>query len=114
MKTGRVARLNDRSFPGRTTLMKVSNVSTLWDYINRAMPWNAPKSLSVDEVYAVTAYLLNMGEVLPESFVLSDKNHRRGPGPAAQPQRQDHRPRPVAGPGPGQWRQARRAGPRPA
>ncbi len=74
VKTGRVARLNDRSFPGRTTLMKVSNVSTLWDYINRAMPWNAPKSLSVEEVYAVTAYLLNMGEVLPESFVLSDKN----------------------------------------
>jgi S-disulfanyl-L-cysteine oxidoreductase SoxD len=74
VKTGRVARLNDRGFPGRTTLMKVSNVSTLWDYINRAMPWNAPKSLSVDEVYAVTAYLLHLGEVLPDSFVLSDKN----------------------------------------
>jgi cytochrome c len=74
VKTGRVARLNDRSFPGRTTLMKVSSVSTLWDYINRAMPWNAPKSLSVEEVYAVTAYMLNMGEVLPDSFVLSDKN----------------------------------------
>jgi cytochrome c len=74
VKTGRVARLNDRSFPGRTTLMKVPTVSTLWDYINRAMPWNTPKSLTVEEVYAVTAYLLNMGEVLPESFVLSDKN----------------------------------------
>jgi cytochrome c len=72
--TGRVARLNDRGFPGRTTLMKVATVSTLWDYINRAMPWNAPKSLTVEEVYAVTAYLLNMGEVLPENFVLSDKN----------------------------------------
>jgi cytochrome c len=74
VKTGRVARLNDRSFPGRTTLMKVPTVSTLWDYINRAMPWNAPKSLTVEEVYAVTAYLLNMGEVLPEGFVLSDQN----------------------------------------
>ena len=31
--------------------------TTLWDYINRAMPWNAPKSLSADEVYAVTAYM---------------------------------------------------------
>jgi cytochrome c len=74
VKTGKVARLNDRSFPGRTTLMKVPTVSTLWDYINRAMPWNTPKSLTVEEVYAVTAYLLNMGEVLPENFVLSDKN----------------------------------------
>jgi hypothetical protein len=45
--------------PGRTTLMKVSQVSTLWDYIRRAMPWTQPKSLSTEEVYAVTAYLLN-------------------------------------------------------
>lgn len=74
IKTGRVARLTDESFPGRTTMMKVSSLSTLWDYINRAMPWNAPKSLSVEEVYAVTAYMLHLGEVLPENFVLSDKN----------------------------------------
>ena len=74
VKTGRVARLNDPSFPGRTTLMKVSSVSTLWDYINRAMPWAQPKSLSTEEVYGVTAYILHMGEVLPDTFVLSDKN----------------------------------------
>jgi len=43
----------------RTTLMKLSQLSTLWDYINRAMPWNAPKSLSADEVYGVTAYILS-------------------------------------------------------
>jgi len=72
IRTGRVARLNDTTFPGRTTLMKVSTVSTLWDYINRAMPWNAPKSLSTDEVFAVTAYLLNMGGIVPDGFVLSD------------------------------------------
>jgi len=74
VKTGRVARLTDEGFPGRTTLMKVSTVSTLWDYINRAMPWNAPKSLTVEEVYAVTAYLLNMGGILPDDFVMSDAN----------------------------------------
>ena len=73
VKTGHVARLNDPTFPGRTTLMKVATVSTLWDYINRAMPWTAPKSLKTDEVYAVTAYLLNMGDVLPAGFVLSDQ-----------------------------------------
>jgi cytochrome c len=38
------------------------------------MPWNAPKSLTVEEVYAVTAYMLNMGNVLPDSFVLSHSN----------------------------------------
>ena len=74
IKTGRVANLNRSDYPGRTTLMKVSTLSTLWDYINRAMPWNAPKSLSTEEVYAVTAYLLNLGRIVPDDFVLSDKN----------------------------------------
>ena len=58
----------------RTTLMKLATVSTLWDYIRRAMPWNAPKSLSTDDVYAVVAYLLNLGDIVPNDFVLSDKN----------------------------------------
>lgn len=57
----------------RTTFMKVATISTLWDYINRAMPWNAPKSLSTDEVYAVLAYLLHLAEIVPADFVLSDK-----------------------------------------
>lgn len=74
VQTGRVARLTDAGFPGRTTLMKASSVSTIWDYIHRAMPWNQPKSLKPDEVYAVTAYLLNMGGILPDDFVLSDRN----------------------------------------
>ena len=74
IKTGRVANLSREDYPGRTTLMKVATVSTLWDYINRAMPWNAPKSLSTEEVYAVTAFMLNLGNVVPDNFVLSDKN----------------------------------------
>ena len=74
VKNGRVANLSRDDYPGRTTIMKVSTVSTLWDYINRAMPWNAPKSLSTDEVYAVTAFMLNLANVLPDNFVLSDKN----------------------------------------
>ncbi len=74
VQSGRVARLTDPAFPGRTTMMKLSQLSTLWDYINRAMPWNAPKSLTTDEVYAVTAYLLNLGGVLPEGFTLSERN----------------------------------------
>lgn len=74
IQTGHVARLNDTGYPGRTTLMKVSSLSTLWDYINRAMPWTAPKSLKPDEVYAVTAYLLNLGGIVPDDLTLSDRN----------------------------------------
>lgn len=73
VKTGRVAKLMDPT-GGRTTLMKVATVSTLWDYINRAMPWTQPKSLTTEEVYSVTAFLLNLGGVVPENFTLSDKN----------------------------------------
>jgi cytochrome c len=72
--TGRVANLNRADYPGRTTIMKVATVSTLWDYINRAMPWTSPKSLTTEEVYAVTAFLLNLANVVPDDFVLSDKN----------------------------------------
>ena len=74
IETGRVANLSRLDFPQRTTMMKVATVSTLWDYINRAMPWNNPKTLAVDEVYSVVAYILNLAEVVPENFVLSDKN----------------------------------------
>jgi cytochrome c len=74
VKTGHVANLTRTDYPGRTMLMKLATVSTLWDYIRRAMPWNNPKSLSVDEVYAVTAFLLNLGNVIPDDFTLSDQN----------------------------------------
>ena len=73
VRTGHAARLTDNGYPGRTTLMKLATVSTLWDYVHRAMPWNQPKSLAVDEVYAVTAYMLNLGGVLPDDFVLSER-----------------------------------------
>ena len=76
IKTGHVKALVTGSFPQRTTLMKVPTVSTLFDYIQRAMPWTAPKSLKPDEVYAVVAYLLNLAEVVPADFELSDQNIR--------------------------------------
>ena len=107
VKTGRVARLNDPAFPGRTTLMKVSTVATLWDYIRRAMPWTAPKSLSVDEVYAVTAFCSTSAASCPTTSC-SAADHGAGPGAAAQPQRHHHRSCDVAGRQ--QRRQARRAG----
>ena len=76
LKTGHVAALMRKDFPARTTFMKVATVSTLFDYIRRAMPWNAPKSLSDDEVYAVLAYLLNLSDIVPDDFVLDDQSIR--------------------------------------
>ena len=74
IRTGRVANLSRNDFPGRTTMMKVATVSTLWDYINRAMPWTNPKTLTTEEVYSVTAFLLSLANVVPEDFTLSDQN----------------------------------------
>jgi cytochrome c len=77
IETGRVAALVEgapTTAPQKTTIMKVATLSTIWDYINRAMPWNAPKTLTTDEVYGVTAYLLSLAEIVPGDFTLSDKN----------------------------------------
>jgi cytochrome c len=73
IESGRVASLKSGGSV-RTTFTKVSTVSTLWDYIHRAMPWDAPKSLTPDQVYAVLAYLLNLAEIVPADYVLSDQN----------------------------------------
>ena len=75
IERGRVKNLEPgSSFPQKTTMMKVATVSTLWDYINRAMPWNAPKTLTTEEVYSVTAYILSLADVVPADFTLSDAN----------------------------------------
>ena len=76
LATGHVAALMRKDFPARTTFMKVATVSTLFDYIRRAMPWNAPKSLSDDQVYAVLAYLLNLSDIVPSDFVLNEQTIR--------------------------------------
>ena len=73
IESGRVASLKDRAV-ARTTIMKVSTVSTIWDYIYRAMPWNAPKSLTPDQVYGLVAYLLQLGYIVDSDFVLSNEN----------------------------------------
>ena len=48
--------------------------STLWDYIRRAMPFTAPQSLTADETYAITAYVLYLNEIVDEDFVLTKEN----------------------------------------
>ena len=44
--------------------------TTLFDYVRRAMPLNAPKSLSADEVYAVAAYILQLNGIIGDGEVM--------------------------------------------
>ncbi|MBN9453751.1 MAG: cytochrome c [Bosea sp.] len=51
------------------------DLSTVFDYIHRAMPYGNAQSLQPDEVYALTAYLLYLNDIVKdEDFELSDKN----------------------------------------
>jgi cytochrome c len=45
--------------------------TTLFDFIRRAMPWQMPKTLSNDEVYATTAYILALNKLIGETEVMN-------------------------------------------
>jgi cytochrome c len=48
--------------------------TTVWDYINRGMPVGREGTLTADEVYALTAYLLFINQVIPEDEVLDKQS----------------------------------------
>ena len=51
------------------------HLSTVFDYVRRAMPFGDARSLSDDDVYALTAYLLYLNDLVPdEEFELSNEN----------------------------------------
>ncbi|GLH80345.1 cytochrome c [Bradyrhizobium sp. SSBR45G] len=70
-----VGGIKDRLVGGQGTLasaMPVKTVGSFWpyattlfDYIHRAMPYQAPGSLGVDDTYAVAAYILSLNGILP-------------------------------------------------
>jgi S-disulfanyl-L-cysteine oxidoreductase SoxD len=47
--------------------------TTVFDYIRRAMPYNAPRSLPDSEVYALTAYILSLNKLIGENDVMDAK-----------------------------------------
>jgi cytochrome c553 len=47
--------------------------TTLFDFTRRAMPWQQPKSLTNDEVYALTAYILALNKLIGENDVMDAK-----------------------------------------
>jgi len=48
----------------------VPYATTVWDFINRGMPWAKPGSLTPDEVYAVTAYVLFLNQIISDTDVM--------------------------------------------
>ena len=55
---------------GRVLPIRAPYATTVWDYINRGMPIDGEGTLTADEVYALTAYLLYINDVIPEDTVL--------------------------------------------
>jgi cytochrome c len=58
------------SKPVRTVGSYWPYATTLFDFIRRAMPFNAPQSLTADQVYAVAAYVLYLNKIVPQDTTL--------------------------------------------
>jgi cytochrome c len=60
--------------PGKVPVKTVGSywpyATTLFDYVRRAMPFPESKSLTNDEIYAVSAYILNLSEIVGVDDVL--------------------------------------------
>ena len=64
----------DREDPVKTVGSYWPYLSTTWDYINRSMPFGNAQTLTPDEVYAITAYILYSNDLVDDDFELSDQN----------------------------------------
>ncbi len=61
--------------PDKTVGSFWPDLSTVFDYIKRSMPYGNARSLSDDEIYALVAYILSLNDVIKdENFELSDRN----------------------------------------
>ena len=67
-----------RSARPAATLMKLTPTRRSGTTSTARCRWNAPKTLTTDEVYALTAYVLHLGDIVPADFVLSTAIDRRG------------------------------------
>lgn len=55
--------------------------TTLFDYIRRAMPWRQPRSLTNDEVYSLTAYILSLNKLIGENETMNAQTLPKVPMP---------------------------------
>ena len=58
----------------RVLPLRAPYATVVWDYINRGMPLGLEGTLTPDEVYSLTAYLLALNRVIPEDMVLNKEN----------------------------------------
>ena len=65
--------------------------TTLFDYLRRAMPMTAPGSLTDDEVYSLTAYLLALNRLIDEAAIIDKTSLPRVRMPAASRFKMDDR-----------------------
>jgi cytochrome c len=73
---GGIGTLRDKK-PVKTVGSFWPYATTLFDYVRRAMPLNAPQSLTPDEVYAVSAYVLFLNGIVPQDAALDADNLAR-------------------------------------
>jgi cytochrome c len=59
---------------GRILPLRAPFATTVWDYINRGMPLNREGTLTPDEVYSITAYLLFINDVITEDQALDQQS----------------------------------------
>ncbi|MEM1428820.1 MAG: c-type cytochrome [Pseudomonadota bacterium] len=60
--------------PVKTVGSYWQHLSTVWDYVNRSMPFGAAQTLSADETYAIVAYILYSNDLVDDDFVLTHEN----------------------------------------
>jgi cytochrome c len=68
------------------------HLSTAWDYVHRSMPFGSAQTVSVDETYAIVAFLLYSNGLVEDDFVLSDANFGAIRLPNAEGFYEDDRP----------------------
>ena len=59
---------------GRILPLRAPFATIVWDYINRGMPLNREGTLTPNEVYSLTAYLLFINDVIPEEQALDQQS----------------------------------------
>ena len=91
---GRGTLVNDdpKRSPVKTVESYWPYATTLFDYIKRAMPMNTPGSLTDDQVYALTAYILSRANVVSEDAIMSADTPARVEMPNRDGFIPDHRP----------------------
>ncbi len=65
------ALINPPGKSDRTMALYVPNATTIFDFTRRAMPWPQPKTLSNDEVYALTAFILVGNKIIGEGEAMN-------------------------------------------